>query len=1131
MQPSQGALRIRSHRRNSGLLTLLALTYRATKDETSSAYKNRIYRSIPIVVALVFTACGGGGGAESTLLPTEPPASPTTAPSGQPQPSPSPTGAPTPEPQPTETGKPIPIPTQAPSAAPVPTPVPTFSPSPTPDTQPTPEVTPTGTPIDPVVEAGKAEYEAMCVGCHGIDGVQNTNGSSALYLLNPSRASYGHSSQPAVMQSLEDYIEDWMPLGAGVCTGACATEVAAYIRSWVGEPEPEPTANPQPTPTSIPSPVPSTPPTPAPTPTSLPTSMPTPTPLPSTTPSPGGVLPPLIQAGKDRYLETCGTACHGSVGLGGAYQEIISAIGDGDFLVATIERMPWMGDVTRCGANCASEIKTWLEYEHDLKNGTPEPTPTPTSPAEPEEIRYVSYLAVNVGGGDYTGRDGTEYQADFGFSGGGTSNQEGIIVAVPNTEDDGLFFTERWGESEYEFEVPEGYYNVEFGFVELVQTHTAAGARVFDVLIEGEPRLSNVDPVGETGSYHRALIKEAEAIWVGDGALSIEMRAVVFNPTLSFINIKRAENTADKYARLCSNCHGGTNGEGRSELGDALTAGKCSSCGNRTGLINFIDSQMPFQFAHACEGECATEIADYILDNFAGYQGRPDVNLPDFLDKGGDVTACGVPDSGFSTLRRIASVDYARMVHDLLAVEGDFVRGFSSDQLVGNFFINSTRAPEFNQVKQYFEAASQVAEAALMTKSQWMPNCASENETCAEAIIESIGRRAYRRPVSSDERTRLLTVFRSAYLAESFDRGVSTLLQAILSSPQFLYYIEMGEGQGQVRPLTHYELAGRLALFLWRSVPDEELLALAESAQLHDDQILRTQVNRMLDDERAKEVVSLFHEQWMRIQEPHAGTEDYDKQHAALEDFRRTVGALVFDDNAAYSQLFTVDFGFLNDATQSFYEVNGGPVAVGEDGFDRYELNPNYRAGLLTRAPFLRSNHSPTTRGLFLREQVLCGVIPPAPPTVGEPDQSVPGLNPREIFKLHTEDPGCGGCHTLMDPLGFPLDNFDDRGMWREIYGDSFPVDDSGYFLKTDVDGAFSGAQGLQEKLSVSVDVRECYTYQWFQFAVGRTPSTQDTCSLGQANDTAYSEGGTIQDVIRSIVMSDAFRHRRAVSP
>ncbi|WP_096087391.1 malectin domain-containing carbohydrate-binding protein [Agaribacterium haliotis] len=1209
---------------------------------------------------------------------------------------------------------PSPAPSAAPSSAPQPSTAPSSNPQPStqpsanpqPSTQPSsaPQPSPSSNPTDPIVEAGKTQYEAQCLACHGVDGSKNADGTAAIFALDASKTSFAHSKEAGVQLSLEDYIVKWMPAVPGNCVGSCATEVAAYIKTWVDTPTPEPSVNPQPSPSPQPPQYEtvvainvagaaftaadgtrfsadsgfsggstsdqsasnadilnttndtlfyterwgestyefdvdngnyrvelgfvelvtthsagsrvfnvrvenqvrlqnvdpagesgavrtalnkvvdnisvsdgklnlsfekvthnptvswikvqrvsggSTQPSPAPSPSSQPQQSPSSAPVPSPSsqpqvspspvvspspapqPSPSSApdpdLTPELQAGKDTYLSVCGTACHGDTGLGGEWGEIIDAIRNSHFDSDTVERMP-LGNAAACDANCAASIRAWLEHEHDLNGSTPTPTPSPspTTPPEPEETRYVSFLAVNVGGGDYTGIHGTEFKADYGFSGGGTSNQEGIIVSVPNTENDGLFFTERYGESTYEFDVPAGFYNVELGFVELVQTHTSAGARVFNVDIEGEQKLSNVDPVGETGSYHSALIKEAKDIWVADGKITIEMKSVTFNPTLSYINIKRAENTEDKYARMCSNCHGGPDGKGRSELGDALTASRCTTCGSRDSLVNFIERQMPFQFAHACVGDCATDMADYILDNFAGYQGRPDVELSDFLDKGGDLGACGTPDTGFNTLRRVAGVDYARMVSDLFKVEGDFTRGFSADQLVGNFFINSSRAPEFNQVKQYFEAATKVADAALLTKNEWMPSCAANDENCAVAVIDSIGRRAFRRPVSAAEQERLLTVFRAAQTAEDFDRGLSTMLQAILASPQFLYYVEQGEGQSAVRALTDYELAGRLALFLWRSVPDDVLLDLAANGQLSDDMVLTQQAERMLNDARAHEVVQLFHEQWMHVTEPSEGTNDYDEQYAALEDFRRTLNSLVFADNATYRELFTVDYGYLNDATKAFYEASGSPIASGSDGFDKYRVNADIRAGLLTRAPFLRSNHSPTTRGLFLREQVLCGVIPPAPPTIGEPDQSIPGLNPRELFKLHTEDPGCGGCHTLMDPLGFPLDNFDDSGHWQDMYGAGFPVDDSGYFLKTDVDGEFKGAQGLQSKLAASTDVQECYTYQWFQFAVGRTPNTNDTCSLGQANDAAYSQGGSIQDVIRSIVLSDAFRHRRA---
>ncbi|WP_053980291.1 DUF1592 domain-containing protein [Marinagarivorans algicola] len=833
--------------------------------------------------------------------------------------------------------------------------------------------------------------------------------------------------------------------------------------------------------------------------------------------------------GKALYDAQCGF-CHGPTGLGKSLNpNLLPSIKNGTFDHATVTRMPPQ-DFDACKADCADQIKTWLIDTHSITDVGMASSSVSSSagnnqPAEPDD-RYVSVIAINVGGGNVISKGGVNFAADNGSTGGDTSNQESVVADVGNTKDDALFHTERWGAFSYSFALPNGYYNIELGFVELVSTHKA-GSRVFNVALEGDVKLERVDVAGEAGGHYKALIKEVANVQVQDGMLNIDFQKVTHNPTVSFINIKRAENVADQYGRLCQSCHGGPNGEGRSELGDALIASRCTSCANRDGLVNYISALMPFQFPTSCQGECAANMADYILENFAGYNTNPAVTLPDFLQKGGDAGACNQVNVAFNDMRRIGQVDYNRMVFDLFKLEGDFSRGFSADQLVGNFYINTSRTPEFSQVSQYFAVAEKVSTQALATKAQWMP-CTQTNDACATKVIDTIGRKAYRRPVTAQEKEGLMQIYTAAKAAGGFDRGLATLLQGLLASPQFLYYVEEGVGQGDIVPLSQYEIAARLALFFWRSLPDDTLLDLAEQNALTTDAQLRTQAQRMLNDPRARDVVGLFHREWMKVTPPKPGTADHAAQSAAVEDFSRTLQSLVFDDKATFKSLFTVDYGYLNADTKSFYGVNSQPLSTGGGGFDKYAMAGDKRIGLLTRAPFLRSNHTPTERGLFLREQVLCGVIPSPPATAADAEQAMAdNLNPRELFALHTQDPGCGGCHALMDPLGFPLDNYDEEGHWQDQYGDGFSVDASGEFILTDVDGAFSGGQALQAKLASSQQVKECYTYQWYQFAVGRSATPSDTCSLGQVNTAADASGGSVLDVMTSIVLSDGFRHRR----
>ena len=910
-------------------------------------------------------------------------------------------------------------------------------------------------------------------------------------------------------------------------------------------------------------------PTPTPTPTPTPPTPKPPTPAPSVAPTPkpptGSACDDALARGNDIYNSgnfNC-ASCHGvpdgsakTPGFGNSPRIAIleppyGGIGSGTPSEATldlyIEKHMSIYFGTNCKgttASCADDVAAYLLHSAgdkkcpiDFGNGnnpgtnpgtTPTPTPTPSSiPDSPIENTVV--LAINTGGLEVD-VEGESFDADTGFTGGNDLTRESIDIA--NTDADALFSSERWGASKYSLSLPDNNYEIEFGFVELVPTHKA-GDRVFDVVVEGTKVLSKLDVTKEAGAIRKALIKKIKNVQVTDGKLDIHFNAITHNPTISYIKVSRPEFPSEQYDRMCASCHGGPNGEDRSELGNALVASECKVCGNKATLEAYINAAMPFQFPKACTGSCATRMANYIHNKFAGYGSNPDVKLPPFLEKSGNASACGTPNTDFNHMRRIASVDYNHIVADLFGVKGDFTESFSADQKVGNFFINSDASPDLEQIRQYFSVAKTVADEALSTKSTWLA-CAAKTTACVKQTIEQVGRRAFARPLTTQETNAFVTGYEEVEKTYGYDSGLSVLVQSLLTSPQFLYRIESGEGSGNVVPLTQYELAARLAMFLWRSVPDDTLLDLAKNGKLATDAQLKQQAIRMLNDAKAARMTSLFHREWMHIQEPPKGIDDFDQQVSAIVDFNRTVNELIFKDDASYSDLFTVNYGFVNADIKSLYGASGSPLSNGNGNFEKYALDANQRGGLLQRLPFLRSNPSPVHRGLFIREHLLCGTIP-APPA-GAAAKSQPAndkLTPRELFALHTKEPTCGGCHVLMDPLDYPLDHFDASGVWRDRYPGNgsvragFNVDDSGNFLLTDVDGDFKGGREMQDILASSNDVKECYNFHWFEFAVGRQASRRDTCSLSQMNTSANAAGGSIKDVLIAIVLSDSFRYHR----
>ncbi len=356
------------------------------------------------------------------------------------------------------------------------------------------------------------------------------------------------------------------------------------------------------------------------------------------------------------------------------------------------------------------------------------------------------------------------------------------------------------------------------------------------------------------------------------------------------------------------------------------------------------------------------------------------------------------------------------------------------------------------------------------------------------------------------------------------------MLQAVLSSPNFLYHLEFGKPvNADVVPLTSYEIAARLSFFLWRSAPDVILLQEAEADRLQTKAQILAQAERMLNDPRAKIAVGLFHKEWMKLEDPEPGAPNEAQKHANIEDTVRTITEFTYTDDGSLEDIFHVSYGFLNEHTQDLYSITSAPIASGTDGYDKYQLPASQRAGLLNRAGFLSFNTPPSGRGKFVREQVLCGVIPQPPADfVPEIPEGNPEDPPRMRWIEHVTNPACGGCHRLMDPLGFGFDHYDEMGEWRDTIG-NWDVDATGEVVETsDINVSFDGSRELQTLLATSKDTEACYSLQWFRFGIGRQPGMADSCSLAQINQLASRHNYNIREVMMALTQSDAFRFRRA---
>jgi hypothetical protein len=507
--------------------------------------------------------------------------------------------------------------------------------------------------------------------------------------------------------------------------------------------------------------------------------------------------------------------------------------------------------------------------------------------------------------------------------------------------------------------------------------------------------------------------------------------------------------------------------------------------------------------------------------------------------------ACAERTIGFAALRRLTAEQYDHTIRDLLGIDTSYEDTFPPDERIGAFQSNGTAPVGELQVEQYMDAAEEVAAQAVADLSAILPcdpAVVGEDE-CADAFLREFAPRAYRRPLEDDEIAELFDVYAEAKASADFATGIRVAVQGALQSPWFLYHVELGEtaeDEDGLVPLTGWEVASRLSYFLWGTMPDDQLFAAAESGGLTSPEGVAEEVDRMLEDPRAREAIASFHLQWLGVDE----LESLEKSADAYPGFDAELATSMQADTAAFAnwvidgedarlQTLLTRAVTLTDDPRLLELYGVEPGADHEPGAP-IELDPTQRAGLLTRAGVLaRHAHadqtSPVHRGKLVRENFLCTPLPPPPPDVANvPPDPEPGSTTRERFAQHTADPACAGCHALVDGLGFGLEGYDAIGAFRTLDG-GLPVDASGEIVGTeDIDGTFDGSVELSARLAESDQVRRCVTTQWFRFGLGRMDTPDDACAVERTYAAFADSDHDVRALIEAIAVSDAFRFRRA---
>lgn len=414
----------------------------------------------------------------------------------------------------------------------------------------------------------------------------------------------------------------------------------------------------------------------------------------------------------------------------------------------------------------------------------------------------------------------------------------------------------------------------------------------------------------------------------------------------------------------------------------------------------------------------------------------------------------------------------------------------------------------------------------------------------ARRLLARVLPKAYRRPVDAQEVDRLLALYdRGAKRGEPYEENVKLALKAALVSPRFLFKIEENDPAPGIRPLGQYEMASRLSYFLWSTMPDEELFALAAQGKLQDPAVLAAQVERMIDDPRSRVFASGFMGQWLGTQEIGGRAVPLltELQHfytpegaADLREQPELFFHHILTANRSLLDLITAKYTFLTERLVKYYELEGKVKLPPGPGFHMVEWPDDRRAGVLGFASVLAmTSHykqaSPVLRGAWVLETLLGTPVPPPPANV-PPLEAAKGaakaMTVRAMLAKHRENTACAACHNLMDPIGLGLENFDWMGRWRDKDDDGGPVDASGALPSGE---KFNGPVELRNVLLKRTDdFTRQVTGKLLGYALGRSLQDGDQCTVQKLMDTMAKNGYQTRGLIRDIVMSTPFRNTQA---
>ncbi len=504
--------------------------------------------------------------------------------------------------------------------------------------------------------------------------------------------------------------------------------------------------------------------------------------------------------------------------------------------------------------------------------------------------------------------------------------------------------------------------------------------------------------------------------------------------------------------------------------------------------------------------------------------------------------------------RRLTRTEYANAVRDLLGVEIDVSNLLPSDGSGGVGFDTTGDSLFLSPIhlENYIEASELIinqlwpdqprpndSQRLTTRRNEFAALPIRDNELpreAAERVLKPLVRLAFRRPLEEGEVNRYLALYDLAInRGEGHLAGLRLALQGILVSPHFLFLAEPEPENEGVYPLADHPLATRLSIFLWSSIPDENLLAAADEGELQTDAGLQKQVQRMLQDPRALALGENFALQWLGLNplgttvrpDPKLFPEFTDELADSMKTETATYIANLFKENRSLLELIDSDYTYVNEALAQLYGI---PNVNGSE-FRKVTLNDRRRGGVLTQASALTVSSyplrtSPVLRGRWLLEEILGSRVPPPPPGVPSLPEEGEGANHlsiREQLEKHRSQPQCMSCHVRMDPLGFGMENFDPIGRWRDEMA-GIAIDASG---KLPSGESFTGPAEMKTiLLKRKNEVMRHLARKMYGFAIGRDLNKFDDCVIKGAVEKLQANDYKAAILVEHIALSYQFRHR-----